>query len=608
MSTAVQPNLFEPESWFAPPVAQSATSPAEKGHGFSLRPYQSEALDKIRAAMKTHQSVLACMATGLGKTVLFAHLAREFAPRGRILVLAHRDELIRQAARKLSAIVKQPFAIEKGEEWSAEGRNKAAIVISSIQTQSHHSGKRPPRMERFDPAEFSLVIADEAHHAVSRTWRSVIAYYRRNPELRILGVTATPNRADQVALGHVFSHAACNYELRDAVLDGWLVRPDTLTLQIDSLDFSAIPTVAGDLAQKELSCEVLRNLHAFAAGIQEHCGDMYSVIFTPDVATAHKLSDLLNRHDDGSARAVDGKTPLAERQALFADYERGRFRHLVQCGICTEGWDSTRVECVVICRPTKSVSLLEQMIGRGTRPVPGIVDGLPDAAARKAAIAQSTKKALKVLDFTGVCGRHKLAHPLDILGGNAQPATLDRARKIIEAQNKRGQQADNIAAIRQAAQELAEAKKREEQRRRDIKAKASWRVEATDMFDIADILSDHRQAPWHRGRPISEAMSRVLRRHGIDPQKLNYSQAQRAIDRIKSTTAPEAATPKQAALLSRHRIDATNMSKSDASKLIGWMASHNWACPPVEALIGRRVATRADNRSEAERSDDYVPF
>ena len=142
----------------------------------------------------------------------------------------------------------------------------------------------------------------------------------------------------------------------------------------------------------------------------EMAGDRKTLVFTVSVAQAHGVADVLNRHRAGSAAAVDGKTPADERARLFHEYGAGRLQHLVNVGIATEGWDDPStdrpIEIVAVARPTKSRSLYAQMIGRGTRPLPGLVDPLRDADHRRAAIAGSIKPALMVMDYAGNAGKH----------------------------------------------------------------------------------------------------------------------------------------------------------------------------------------------------------
>ena len=212
----------------------------------NLRPYQSAASDAIFKEWQDNDSTLVVMPTGGGKTILFADVIRRVFPR-RALVIAHREELIFQARDKIERVTGLKASVEMGE-YGAEGGlfGTARVVVSTIQTQCS-GGDGGGRMTKFDPSQFGLLIIDEAHHATSPTYRRVIDYYRTNPALKVLGVTATPDRADEQALGQVFQSVAFDYEVLDAIHDGWLVPIEQQMVHVEGLDYSSIRTTAGDL-------------------------------------------------------------------------------------------------------------------------------------------------------------------------------------------------------------------------------------------------------------------------------------------------------------------------------------------------------------------------
>lgn len=323
-----------------------------------LRPYQFGALDGVRVAFdRGDRSTLVVCPTGTGKTVIFAELVREAVQQGiRVLVLAHRDELLKQARKKLEAV----GVWADTEKGKSRASTLAKVVVASVQSL------RGKRLERFSPAQFGLIIVDESHHATATSYRAVLDHF---VEARVVGVTATPDRADGTALGEVFQSVAYRYELRQAIADEWLAPIVARRIVVDSVDLSTIHTRAGDLAQNELA-EVMVDeeaLRGVVVPLLDLAQDRRTIVFGVDVDHAHKLAALINAYRPGSARAVDGETDEATREQALVEFEVGQFQFLVNCALYTEGFDCPAVSCVAVVRPTKSRALYTQMVGRGTR-------------------------------------------------------------------------------------------------------------------------------------------------------------------------------------------------------------------------------------------------
>jgi len=196
-----------------------------------LRDYQREAGNAVMDAFKDHSTALVVMPTGCGKTILFADIIARFQP-GRTMVLAHREELIFQAQHKIHAVTGLRARVEMAALRVDEGvaSRQAQVIVSTIQTQV--SGRDKKRMEKFLPEDFSLVIVDECHHATSKSYRAAIDHYRTNPRLKVLGVTATPDRTDEEALGQIYETVAYDYEIIEAIQDGWLVPVQQQIIQV----------------------------------------------------------------------------------------------------------------------------------------------------------------------------------------------------------------------------------------------------------------------------------------------------------------------------------------------------------------------------------------
>ena len=295
-------------------------------------------------------------------TVYAAHLINHFRSSGRIMMIAHRAELIYQADDHIQKICEVESDIEMGPEWATSfAEFKADVVISTVQTQV--AGREGGRMTRFDPNEFSLLIIDEAHHAPAETYKRIIKYYRQNPALKILGLTATPDRKDKKAMGQIFEEVAYAYDIRDGIDDGWLVPIEQQSVFVEGLDFSSVRTTGGDLNGKDLA-EVLEFeeiLHGIADPTVQLTGEKKTLIFAASVVHAERLTEIINRHKQHSAQFVCGTTPKDVRRDMFKDFANKEFQYLVNVGVATEGFDDPGIECVVMARPTKSRTLYAQM-------------------------------------------------------------------------------------------------------------------------------------------------------------------------------------------------------------------------------------------------------
>lgn len=353
----------------------------------TLRPYQIDAIEAVRARfIAGDRGTIIVMATGLGKTVIFAEIARRTVTRGhRALVLAHRTELIDQALGKLQAL-----GVHAAVEQGPRRAGAADVVVASVQTL------RGARLASWPADAFDLVIIDECHHATATTYRAIVDHFAR---ARILGVTATPDRADGAGLGPIFQSVAYEFDLPAAIKAGWLAPLVARRIKLD-VDLDRVKTKAGDLDQAELAAAMTDPavIEATVRGLLDSIGDRPTVVFTADVAHAHLLAGACNDVRPGCARAVSGKTADEERATIASDLSSRRVQLVMNCNLLTEGWDCPEVACIAIARPTKSRSLFTQMVGRGTRTASGKVNCL-------------------VLDFAGLTRRHKLVCSVDILAG-----------------------------------------------------------------------------------------------------------------------------------------------------------------------------------------------
>lgn len=424
-----------------------------------LRDYQVNAKLAVFDSLARHKSTLVEMATGLGKTVLFAHIADEWP--GRVLVIAHRDELIRQAAEKVYQITNRVVAVEMGRERAEDSLYGAKVTVGSIQTLS-----RSKRRHRFHPDHFSLVIVDEGHHAAAVTYQEVLEYFG---SAKRLFVTATPKRADEVALEEICESVAYQYGIEPAIDDGWLVPVRQTVVKVEGLDFSRARTVAQDFNQGDLE-KILteeESLHSMCASAYELIGDKQALWFCASVAHARATAAVLERYSPDNVEFLSGDTPTDERREKVDAYKAGRIQHLVNCALFLEGFDAPGTAAIVMGRPTKSLSLYMQVLGRGTRPLPGVVDGQEGAQARREAIAMSGKPYMMVIDFAGNAGKHKIVQATDVLGGKHPLPVREYAKETLETESARA--VDIEDALKRAEAELALIEE-EQKRRRRIKA------------------------------------------------------------------------------------------------------------------------------------------
>jgi superfamily II DNA or RNA helicase len=265
---------------------------------------------------------------------------------------------------------------------------------------------------------------------------------------------------------------------------------------------------------------------------------------------------------------------MEERRDILKQYSAGRFQYLFNCAIATEGFDEPSIGCVVIARPTKSRALYAQMVGRGTRTLPNVVDCHTEADARRAAIAGSGKPSVLVVDFVGNSGRHKLITTADILGGNYDEEVIERAEAEAKKKSQAGKSSDMLEEILAAQQAHEEAERR---RRRQLIAKAQFGTKAVDPFAIYDI-APKREPGWHKGRKPSDKMLNALRKFGVEDkqlEQLSFVQASQLIGESIKRREQGYCTFKQAKILAKNGFD-TNVGFKEASRIIDALAKNAW--------------------------------
>lgn len=468
-----------------------------------LRPYQHEAVASTLEQLRQHRSTLGVLPTGTGKTVVFSHVIDQFP--GRALVLAHTTELIAQAADKIKRVTGHHAEIEMADSRANhDGFLRSRVVVAS--KDSLHPG----RLKRFKRNEFSLIVVDEAHRSVAKSYTHIIQHFE---SAKVFGVTATPDRRDEVGLKAVFESVAFNHTLRDMVRDGWLVPLVQRQVTVTGLDYSKAKITAGDLNQGDIASAVapVAILHQIVSATVREAGNRRTLVFAPpgyakdaEYHVATRLCELFNDYRPNSARRVSQDTPKDERAQIVKDFADGAFQYLVNVGVFTEGFDDPGVECVAVARATTSRALYAQMVGRGTRPLPGVVDGHDDAGSRLAAIGASAKPTLLVLDFNGNAGKHSLVGLPDILAGR-DPALAQKVRKRLELAGG----GDPLQAEEEEEELELRRVEVERDRRAKIVAEATYTYRDVSPWEVAGVAPPKLDLQT-AARPPSEAQVNLL--------------------------------------------------------------------------------------------------
>ena len=512
-----------------------------------LRPYQSAALDAIETGWKDYQRQLCVLPTGTGKTIAFAHLAAREASRGRrTMILAHRDELLIQAQDKIRVAVGMDTALEKADNVAYEGLFRKPITVASVQTL--HSR----RLEKWDRDAVDLLVIDEAHHALSNSYRAVIGHFDK---ARVLGVTATPDRGDKQNLGNVFESIAYEYGIRDAIADGYLA-PIAAQLIPVKIDLTKVRTVAGDYNAADLDESLLPYLDHVMGEVASHIDARQTLMFLPLVRTSQAAAAML-RARGITAEHVDGASK--DRADILARYAAGEFQVLCNSALLFEGYDCPNISCVIPLRPTQSRSLYSQMIGRGTRIAPGKTD-------------------LLVLDFLWQTTKHNLCQPASLFA-----KCEDEARSIMAEVEPGGAQIDLLEAESTAKEKREQAlrKKLEDTQRKQKRVIDP--VSFALSIDNMDLAEWEPEAAWHE-RDITPGQRSALTRFGIDMDMVTCrGHASAILDTVFARSKAGLCTPKQAALLGKYGY-SPNVGFDEAKSIIDEIAANGWRRPAVAVL------------------------
>lgn len=540
--------------------------------GQELRPYQQQARDRIHAEWDAgHTRTLLVLPTGTGKTIVFASVAADQVRAGdRVLILAHRGELLEQAADKLQRSTGLVSAVEKAESTCLDSWFR--VVVGSVQTL-----QRTARLERFPQDYFGTIIIDEAHHAITDGYRRILDYFSG---AKVLGVTATPDRGDMRNLGEVFDSLAFEYKLTDAIKEGYLCKIMAQTIPLQ-LDITSVTMSGGDYAVGDLGTALDPYLEQIAAEMARRCKSRKTVVFLPLIKTSQKFRDLLDAH---GFRAAEVNGQSADRKEVLADFDAGKYNVLCNSMLLTEGWDCPSVDCVVVLRPTKVRSLYSQMVGRGTRLSPGKTD-------------------LLLLDFLWMTDKHELCRPADLV---CEDRTV--ARQMTEHLAETGCPEDIEEAAAQASEDVvaqreeALAKQLEEQRRK--KAKLVDPLQYEMSIQAEDLAGYVPAFGWEAGPP-SEQQTAALEKLGILPDAVESAgKAALLLDRLNKRRDEGLTTPKQIRCLEKYGFQHVGTWSFEAARhMIDRIAAQGWRGVPKG--VNPRTYTPAAEPPAADSPFDF---
>jgi superfamily II DNA or RNA helicase len=513
-----------------------------------LRPYQDDAVKAILGQWDSgNNRTLMVLPTGTGKTIVFAKAAEHEVREGRrVLILAHRGELLEQAADKLQRATGLGCAVEKAEQTCMDEWFR--VVVGSVQ-----SLQRPQRLAKFDRDYFDTIIVDECHHALAEGYQAVLRHF---DGARVLGVTATPDRGDMRELGEYFDSLAYEYTLPKAIKDGFLSPIKALTIPI-KLDLRGVGVQAGDFKSADIGNALDPYLEQIADEMAEHCAGRKTLVFLPLISTSQKFCAMLKARGMRAAE-VNGMSP--DRREIIRDFDSGRYDICTNSMLLTEGFDCPSIDCVVMLRPTKIRSLYCQCIGRGTRIHPG-------------------KTHLLLLDFLWLSERHELCRPAHLIAQTPEvaakmTANIADAGAAVDLEEAELRAESDCVAERESAlaKQLAEMRNRKKKLVDPLQYEMS--IQAEDLANYIPAFG------WEMAPP-SERQKEQLEHAGIEPELIESAgKASLLIDRINKRRAAGLATPKQIRFLEGKGFQHVGTWEFEqARKTIDRIAAHKWRVP-----------------------------
>lgn len=571
--TATQLNMW------AAPKAEAATA---KDY---LRWYQREDFNAVQRKFESHRRVMGVGFCAYGKTTLGAELVRH--EKTRVLWIAGRDVLLSQARERIETMTGEPCGVEKAG-LSGGGER---VIVGSIQTL------RGARLKSWAADWFQLIIVDECHHAVSKSYRAILDHFSG---ARVFGITATPRRHDKAGMHNVFEAEAFKRDAMWGMDQGYLVQPIPIAEFVDSVHLEGIKIEKGDLKLSELEDEIAKNAAKIVGSCWKHVSTHATLWFTPGVASAHGVAATINQpqYAPGTAVAVDASTDDVTRRSILRDFAAGKLRHVVNCGIYGEGADFPHATAVVDGKPTKSEADYMQRNLRPGRPLPGIGE-LATREERLAAIAASSKPRYVLVNVTGNAGQHTLANVVDSLAGEYLKPQKERAKKLLAADP--GKSLADVLKL--AGEELAE----EDRLRREAIARAAAaaivksRTRAFDPFKRLGVttgpLETGQEPAWTAEPPTQDDLA-WLKKNNLATKGATKGTVARLRKQGREWYAAGMANYRQRNMLSRYGcpVDVPFTKANELMTLCYSRGNGKWPGKPTQQQI-EAVMTR-DHRPE----------
>lgn len=529
-----------------------------------LRYYQQEAKDAVidELIFNNRHSTLLVMATASGKTVTFGHLVKDYILAGkRVLILAHREELIQQAHDRITDITGLntfEISVEKaGEHASLFAR----CIIASVQTL------KGERLRFWRRNHFSLIIIDEAHHTPANTYLEIIDHFNT---AKVLGVTATPKRLDKKGLGQIYDSVAYVYTLQQGIKDGYLSKIIRKQVIVQNLNLGNVRKVRGDFSESDLEKELIKKptLYEIAKPTVELAENRPTIVFCVTVAHAKELSEVINVIKPNSSAYLSAKDTMEYRRQVLEDFRQGKIQFLCNCLLFTEGVDLPFVSCIACARPTQSETMYMQFIGRGLR----ILEG---------------KENCLIIDFTDNSTKYNLITSENILEDIDDGDEIVAIKpKIIIPKEEEIQAPEDLEIEPKRNEDLDFEKERA-----STKQEVRFSVREIDSFKLLGIFI----VPKLGGIPPSQKQKDYIQRHGLWNDNLTKRQAAMICQKISERLKQGYCTPSQAKLLAQFGFNP-NYTFEQANAIIDALKANGWRLN--KELEDRKAWDQLENKIE----------
>ena len=494
------------------------------------RDYQQDAIDLALKDLKSVDRVILELATGLGKSIIFSSLIKNWE--GRVLVLVHLRELLTNAYETIESMTGEILGIEMADEHYGGER----VCVAMIQSISR-------KLCNFNPNTFSLIIVDEAHHASTKMYIDTLNYFN----CKVVGLTATAKRADGQPLP--FDKFSYRMGIHKGIEDGWLVPLEGETVEIESIDLRKVKkTGNGFFDDDSLDIEMVKGASAIADVISEYWRLYKGILFFPGRQSARLVCDMLNEREKGICCYIDGETDSFERKNIVKGLREGKYNWLANVGIAIEGFNWPEATVVGMCSPTNSRTAYIQKVGRVIRPLEGsLPSGHQKIGLRKEMIAGSQKPYGIILDFVGSSAGMNLVSHESIL-----KREIGEQDQILENEEQKEKESTNVNT-----EELKDIKKIQ-----------------GNLKNVASSFESTTHAIHEKFNPFDENNEGIENKPKLVP-----------INKIQESKISE----KQYNLLAKYGIEDWNISKEKARKIIGYIAQRKFNLNKTDEIIIRKI-------------------